>query len=79
MFKLGLYQDVMRRSIADLFEGESGLEIFSQIVAERKFGGYGAVSGLRLILAKAICYKNCATQYSAVAQWQSIRLLTEGL
>jgi hypothetical protein len=32
-----------------------------------------------LIFTKPICYKNCATKYSAVAQWQSIRLLTEGL
>ncbi len=39
--------------------------------------------------AKSICYKNCPRPqhslllcegaYSAVAQWQSIRLLTEGL
>ena len=43
----------------------------------------------RLDAVKAICYKNCPRPqhslllcegaYSAVAQWQSIRLLTEGL
>ena len=66
-------------------DGESGLEIFSQIVSERKF-----VEGAAVDARKPICYKNasrpahslwklCEGAYSAVAQWQSIRLLTEGL
>jgi hypothetical protein len=38
MVWFGLYQAVLRRSMRDLSEGELGLEIFSQILAERKFG-----------------------------------------
>jgi hypothetical protein len=37
MFRFGLYQAVVRRSIRGPFSGESGLEIFSQIIAKRKF------------------------------------------
>jgi hypothetical protein len=49
----------------------------------------GSLPGKLILTAKdRICYKTCsrrarqflvARRYSAVAQWQSIRLLTEGL
>jgi len=41
---------------SDSFSGEIGLEIFSQIFAERKFGG----GGLRLTLRNSFVIKNAS-------------------
>jgi hypothetical protein len=39
VFRFGLYQAVVRRSIRGTFLKGIGLEIFSQIIAKRKFAG----------------------------------------
>ena len=64
--------------------------MFSQIIAERKFAGQ-LVRGerewltlpnpfaIKTLRALCIVLQLCEGAYSAVAQWQSIRLLTEGL
>ena len=87
MFRLWLYQEVVRRCMETFSTLKiKGLEILSQIFVERKLGA----ARLRLTLTDSFAIKNasrpahslktlCEGAYSAVAQWQSIRLLTEGL
>src|ERR1044071_4598337 len=86
MFRFGLYQAVVRRSIRGPFSRGIGPKIFSQIIANGKFGAVcgrltlpnpSAIKTLRAL--HMACSRLCEGAYSAVAQWQSIRLLTEGL